>query len=52
MATIELYWQNFPDRKAEIEEAIATIDLDYFQKDLSKLISFWKRGSDRKQGLF
>ncbi|MFN6465735.1 MAG: ATP-binding protein [Nostoc sp. DedVER02] len=48
---IDLYRQTFPDPGAAIEEAIATIDLDYLQEDLPKLISSLKEGSDRIQGI-
>ena len=51
LALIDLYRQTFPDPGAEIEEAIATIDLDYLQEDLPKLISSLKEGSDRIRGI-
>ncbi|MEH1832277.1 MAG: ATP-binding protein [Nostoc sp.] len=47
LALIDLYRQTFPEPGAEIEEAIATIDLEYLQEDLPKLISSLKEGSDR-----
>ena len=51
LALIDLYRQTFPDPGGEIEEAIATIDLDYLQEDLPKLISSLKEGSDRIRGI-
>ncbi|WP_298912062.1 ATP-binding protein [uncultured Nostoc sp.] len=51
LALIDLYRQTFPEPGAEIEEAIATIDLDYLQEDLPKLISSLKEGSDRIRGI-
>ena len=51
LALIDLYRLTFPDPGAEIEEAIATIDLDYLQEDLPKLISSLKEGSDRIRGI-
>ncbi|MEH2371614.1 hybrid sensor histidine kinase/response regulator [Nostoc sp.] len=51
LALIDLYRQTFPDPGAEIEEAIARIDLDYLQEDLPKLISSLKEGSDRIRGI-
>lgn len=50
-ALINLYRQTFPDPGAEIESAIATIDLEYLQEDLPKLISSLKEGSDRIRGI-
>ncbi len=47
LALINLYQQKFPEPGAEIESAIATIDLDYLQEDLPKLISSMKEDSDR-----
>ncbi|MEH2421527.1 MAG: ATP-binding protein [Nostoc sp.] len=47
LALIDLYQQTFPDPGAEIESAIVTIDLEYLQEDLPKLISSLKEGSDR-----
>ncbi|MEH1934826.1 MAG: ATP-binding protein [Nostoc sp.] len=51
LALIDLYRQTFPHPGAEIEEAIATIDLDYLQEDLPKLICSVKEGSDRIRGI-
>ncbi|MEH2317033.1 sensor histidine kinase [Nostoc sp.] len=51
LALIDLYRQTFPDPGAEIEEAIARIDLDYLQEDLPKLICSLKEGSDRIRGI-
>ncbi|MEH1782380.1 MAG: ATP-binding protein [Nostoc sp.] len=51
LALINLYQQRFPEPGAEIESAIATIDLDYLQEDLPKLISSMKEGSDRIRGI-
>ncbi|MEH2262090.1 sensor histidine kinase [Nostoc sp.] len=51
LALIDLYRQTFPDPGAAIEEAIATIDLEYLQEDLPKLISSLKEGSDRIRGI-
>ncbi|MEH2105470.1 ATP-binding protein [Nostoc sp.] len=51
LALIDLYRQRFPKPGAEIEEAIATIDLDYLQEDLPKLIDSLKEGSDRIRGI-
>ncbi|MGJ5631672.1 ATP-binding protein [Nostoc sp. CALU 1950] len=51
LALINLYRQTFPEPGAEIEEAIAKIDLDYLQEDLPKLISSLKEGSDRIRGI-
>ncbi len=51
LALIDLYRQTFPDPGAEIQEAIATIDLDYLQEDLPKLVSSLKEGSDRILGI-
>ncbi|MEH2252815.1 MAG: HAMP domain-containing sensor histidine kinase [Nostoc sp.] len=51
MALINLYRQTFPDPGAEIESAIATIDLEYLQEDLPKLICSLKEGSDRIQAI-
>uniref|UniRef100_A0A8J7A242 histidine kinase n=2 Tax=Desmonostoc muscorum TaxID=1179 RepID=A0A8J7A242_DESMC len=51
LGLIKLYQQTFPHPGAEIEEAIATIDLDYLQEDLPKLISSLKEGSDRIRGI-
>ncbi|MEH1801093.1 MAG: ATP-binding protein [Nostoc sp.] len=51
LALINLYRQRFPEPGAEIEEAIATIDLDYLQEDLPKLIDSLKEGSDRIRGI-
>ncbi|MEH2058929.1 MAG: ATP-binding protein [Nostoc sp.] len=51
LALINLYQQKFPEPGAEIESAIATIDLDYLQEDLPKLISSMKEGSDRIRGI-
>ncbi|MDF5739781.1 MULTISPECIES: trifunctional serine/threonine-protein kinase/ATP-binding protein/sensor histidine kinase [unclassified Nostoc] len=48
---IDLYRQTFPEPGAEIEKAIATIDLDYLQEDLPKLICSLKEGSDRIRGI-
>ncbi|MEH2050781.1 ATP-binding protein [Nostoc sp.] len=51
LALINLYQQKFPEPGAEIESAIASIDLDYLQEDLPKLISSMKEGSDRIRGI-
>jgi len=51
LTLINLYQQKFPEPGAEIEKVIATIDLDYLQEDLPKLISSMKEGSDRIRGI-
>ncbi|MHC0061460.1 trifunctional serine/threonine-protein kinase/ATP-binding protein/sensor histidine kinase [Nostoc sp. UIC 10890] len=44
---IELYQEKFPNPGVEIEEEIATIDLEYIREDLPKMISSMKLGIDR-----
>ena len=44
---LNLYQQKFPHPGPEIEQAIATLDLDYLKTDLSQLISSMQVGVDR-----
>ncbi|BAY28178.1 two-component hybrid sensor and regulator [Nostoc carneum NIES-2107] len=47
LGIINLYAQKFPEPGAEIEDELATIDLDYVQEDLPQLIRAMKDGGDR-----
>jgi predicted ATPase/signal transduction histidine kinase/GAF domain-containing protein len=44
---VDLYQQKYPQPDADIQEEIETIDLEYLQEDLPKLISSMKTGVDR-----
>jgi two-component system, NtrC family, sensor kinase len=48
---IQLYREKFPQPGSEIEEIIESVDLDHISKDLPKLISSMKLGSDRVRGI-
>jgi PAS domain S-box-containing protein len=47
LGVIDLYAEKFPQPGAEIEDELATIDLDYVREDLPKLIRAMKDGGDR-----
>ncbi|MBM0745585.1 response regulator (plasmid) [Phormidium sp. CLA17] len=44
---IDLYQQKLPDADAEMEAAIAAVDLEYVREDLPKLLSSMKEGVNR-----
>ncbi|HEY9908836.1 MAG TPA: response regulator [Thermosynechococcaceae cyanobacterium] len=44
---VDLYQQKFPNADAEIEAAIAAVDLEYVREDLPKLLSSMKEGVNR-----
>ncbi|MCL1470212.1 hybrid sensor histidine kinase/response regulator [Argonema antarcticum] len=44
---IEIYEQNYPNPVGAIQDAIASIELDYLRDDFPKLISSMKEGVDR-----
>ncbi|MGL5063884.1 MAG: sensor histidine kinase, partial [Microcoleus sp.] len=44
---IDLYQEKYPNSDAEIEDKIATIDLEFAREDLPKLVSSMQTGVDR-----
>lgn len=47
LQVIQLYQQYYPRRIAEIEATAQTIDLDFIQEDLPKILSSMRMGADR-----
>ncbi|NEP81292.1 MAG: hypothetical protein F6K39_25895 [Okeania sp. SIO3B3] len=47
LTLVELYQQCYPEAKAEIEEYIEEIDLEFLKQDLSKIISSMTVGTTR-----
>ncbi|MGB3512508.1 MAG: ATP-binding protein [Microcoleaceae cyanobacterium] len=47
LTLVELYQQYYPESKAEIEEYIEDIDLEFLKEDLSKIISSMTVGATR-----
>jgi two-component system, NtrC family, sensor kinase len=48
---LNLYQQKYPNPDSEIEEVIETVDLGHISKDLPKMISSMRLGSDRVRGI-
>ncbi|MCU0542030.1 MAG: response regulator [Oscillatoriaceae cyanobacterium Prado104] len=46
---VNLYQQHFPDPPTEIQGKIESINLDFLQQDLLKLLNSMRRGTDRIQ---
>ncbi|MCT7954381.1 PAS domain S-box protein [Laspinema palackyanum] len=47
LSIINLYQETYPNPDAELEEAIADLELDYITEDLPKILASMKMGTDR-----
>ncbi len=47
LSIINLYQETYPTPDAELEEAIADLELDYITEDLPKILASMKMGTDR-----
>ncbi len=47
LTAIALYQDNYPQPEAELEEAIADLELDYITEDMPKILASMRMGTDR-----